>query len=298
LDPATGFSGKVKVGPNTSFYFTLSTIKGQPNTTLQLMGGQLSMKMKKISGSPSAQVRTESTVAGVRGTEFSVQSAPSGDLLISCDEGLVALMADDGEAADAPAGTAVEKKQEEKFNSQSVEITDLESFRERWYQDKIEALRADPSRAVRQFSAYYLDKKADFDKNIVALEKSDALRKLLESALKGESTGSRLGRLKELRSLDAPIFAIKKNLFALERYYYRLQEIAEYADVGKNSKAIALTGKNGTSVTVGDFYKKFNREKAEIERKIAFFHFAEKIYEANKPADLDSDGDEDDFFND
>lgn len=298
LAPATGFSGTVKVGPSTSFYFTLSNLKGQPNTTMQLLGGQLSMKMKKISGSPAAQVRTESTVAGVRGTEFSVQSAPTGDLLISCDEGLVSLSADDGEETEAPAGTAVEKALEDKFKSQTLNISDLASFRDRWYSEKIEALRADPSRAVKQFSAYYLDKKADFEKNIVTLEQSAALRKLLDSALKGDAKGSRMGRLKELRSLDAPMFAIKKNLFSLERYYYRLQEISEYASQGKNSTAVVSTGKDGSSVTVADFYQKFNREKAEIERKIAFFHFAEKIYDANKPVDVDSDADADDFFND
>jgi hypothetical protein len=306
MQDSTGFSGSVKVSAKTSFYFNLKQTKGQPSTNLELLGGQLAMKVKKLSGSPSAQVRTETAVAGVRGTEFVVQVTLGGDLLISCDLGAVEVVGDDGETVEAPAGTVVDKESGEKFTSQAVGASGLDEFRQRWFAERMEALKADPSRALRQFSRYYLASKAGLDRDIAALERDSTLRRWMQNP--EAENGGRLEKrnLEALKKLDRPMLDAKKTLFLFERYYYRLAELEELlsSDPALMSRAIDPAA-GGKSLTVAEFFRRFRADRAELSRKIAFYRFAAKVYEARKPAgfgslDAGDSGQEssDDFFAD
>lgn len=87
LAPATGMRGTIRVSPKSSFYLRSESSSEERKSQAELIAGQLGLKMKKLAGEPSFEVTSGSTVMGVRGTEFTVTSSPSGALLVSCVEG-------------------------------------------------------------------------------------------------------------------------------------------------------------------------------------------------------------------
>ncbi len=285
VDKTTGFSGKVIVGAKTSFYFKTSEVKGQPSTTLDLMTGQVGMKVGKLIGTPSAQVRTEGAICGVRGTEFMVVSVPSGDVLVTCDEGLVGLLGLDGEEAEAPAGAAVERRTEEKFSPLAVEGTGLEEFRDKWRSERIEALRANPMRVVRQFAGYYLKKRRDFNDSFTKLAASGALRRwMAEDEDPGFKPDPRSAQtLKDLKEVNGPILAIRKDLFLLERYLYRLDDLKEMLQDGPYWDTDVGEDEKGNSLTIKAFFKLYEAERVVLTRRIALYRYAERLHLQRNP---------------
>jgi hypothetical protein len=286
VDKSTGFSGKVVVGPKTSFYFKTSEIQGEASTTLDLMAGQVGMKVSKLVGSPSAQVRTESAACGVRGTEFGVVAAPSGDMLVTCDEGLVGLVGADGDEAEAGPGKALQRKLGERFEEMPVKVSSLEEFRDKWYADQIQALRASPMKALKQFADYYQKKKKDFLDSSASLIESAAFRRW---AKEDENPDFNVDQkapqtLKDLKELNRPILAMRKDLFLLERFYYRLEEIREILRDGPYWNAELAKDAKGNVITVKAFYKVFDSERDTLARRVALFRYAELLHLKRNPA--------------
>ena len=91
---------KVKVSSETQFSVEVSTLKGKQQTTIGIMGGSVSLKVAKLSGAQEVNVRTDSAAMGVRGTDFTVTAPPTGDVLVTCDEGEVGLHRRPGQGAE------------------------------------------------------------------------------------------------------------------------------------------------------------------------------------------------------
>jgi hypothetical protein len=315
VDKSTGFNGKVTVNAKTTFYFKTTEVKGQPSTTLDLMAGTVGMKVSKIAGSPSAQVRTDSAVCGVRGTEFSFSASPGGDVLVTCASGQVGLLDTEGDEALVDPGMATEKQEGQAFKSVPVSVSSLDEFRDNWYAERIQALAANPVKALKQYSAYYLKKKADFLKSYALLEKSAAFaRWRKEDSTPGFKVDPKAAQtMKDLKEVDGPILSIRKDLFLFERYYYRLVEIRDLVKDGAAWQAEIGKDDKGKSITAAAFYKVFDADRDALGTRMAMFRYAEKLHLKRNPSGatgkpggadesaagglLDS-GSDDSFFND
>ena len=75
------------------------------------------MKVGKLSSAQAVQVKTDSTSMGVRGTDFVVTAPPSGEVLVTCDDGEVVCTDDQGHELRAIPGTVVEERQAEEFRT-------------------------------------------------------------------------------------------------------------------------------------------------------------------------------------
>ena len=69
---------RITVTRNSAFYFDVAQIDGGARTSVEMLGGSIRLKVQKLSGLDAVNVRTPSLVMGVRGTEFSVTTAPDG----------------------------------------------------------------------------------------------------------------------------------------------------------------------------------------------------------------------------
>jgi hypothetical protein len=67
------------------------------------------MKVAKLSSAQELNLALDSVVMGMRGTEFTVTSVPSGDLLVVCTNGDVVLTDENGKELHATPATAVER---------------------------------------------------------------------------------------------------------------------------------------------------------------------------------------------
>lgn len=72
--------GSITIDPRTSLYLKLDLVAGEKQTAAEPITGKLALKVKKLVGSPSLTVGTDSVSCGVRGTEFEVEATPGGPL--------------------------------------------------------------------------------------------------------------------------------------------------------------------------------------------------------------------------
>jgi hypothetical protein len=313
---ATGFSGKIVVAASTSFYFKLGDVAGQPSTTLDLMAGQVGMKVAKIAGSPSAQIKTETVVCGVRGTEFEVVAPSTGSVLVTCDEGRVGVLGvdgDDGEVGpDSPDGPAVERRTGERFKKLAVGVSSLAEFRDKWYGEEIQALRSDPGKALFQFGGFYLRTKPAFEKAYAQLAKSQAFKRWKkEDQTPGFKPNPKSAQtIKDLKELDAPLTAMRKVLVMFERYAYRLEEVkaaiesSGYVDFTvKDGKGNPLLDEDGKAVTAKALLARYDAEKDAMGAKVGEFRYALILHslrnpsgDTGRPGAVDADSSSGDFF--
>lgn len=301
MDKSTGFSGTVKVAAATSFYFKVAAVAGEPATALELMSGAVGMKVAKLAGSPSAQIRTDGAVCGVRGTGFNVTVAPTGDMLVTCEEGKVGLYGvdDDGQIieddyADVEPGVVVQRLFGQGFAMDKKDVADLESFEADWMAKRLEVLKADPRRALADFAGRYLKKLPAFNKAVAPLEASAAFRRWQTEESEGVGfTPTSEQNIKDNREISPFILSIRKEGRLLERWYFRIEELRGYLEGGSawnQSLGIDAAGnavkpgdKKAVALTPKTFFQLFDRDRKALQRQIQLFHEAERLQIKRNP---------------
>jgi hypothetical protein len=262
----------VKVAPNTRFSFEISRLGGSSQSSIGLLAGSLTLKVAKLSGAQQVKVRTDAAAMGVRGTEFTVTCPPSGDILVTCDDGEVQCTGDDGERLRAVPGTAVEKRAEGGLRSIPVAVSDLAAFRENWLAERIEALRANTLPAIRGYAARYETLYARFSRDYEELMKSrGVISRWAEEDVRGAS-GGRMQAMKEKKQIIGALLKLRKTLFLFERIYYRLLELEEYHGKGYGRGSIR------SGLTTGQFFDRFDGERKALEARMAYIRYVAKLY--------------------
>jgi hypothetical protein len=79
----------LKIQANTAFYFDNRSTGEKNTTSINLLSGTIGLKVSKLAKNQNMNVETQSAVMGIRGTDFDVNMAPTGEILITCEEGKV-----------------------------------------------------------------------------------------------------------------------------------------------------------------------------------------------------------------
>lgn len=143
----------IKVQPNSVFTITEKEGDGGKETVLSTTVGSVSYKFGKLFGK-EPKIATPSTIAGVRGTEFTVYAAEDGSSLVAVTSGLVTVSSQ-GKSVDLTADEGVEVKAGEapgeKFTLKGREL-DFSS----WNNEKYNVLVSNPVAGLKK-----LDKQLD-----------------------------------------------------------------------------------------------------------------------------------------
>lgn len=293
LDKSTGMRGNLTIKAKTAAYLRVTRDQAGVKSGIDLLAGQIASKLGKLAGSPSFQVSTESAVAGVRGTEFGVATSVNGSILIYCSEGEVS--ANDGkETVAVPAGNAVEKRPAERLRRLAAAISSPEQFEQRWLADEIEAFRVNAPKALADFERRYAELFQSFARAFEPLQKSDVLsRWIREDAAGLVPSSTDAATLRDKKDVGPLILEIRKVLFVFERIYYRIDQLEgvilgtklEQVEIRKGLKAV-------------DFLRKVKAEADALERRVALFRYAERLYQLRNEggAGLPGSGAGDDFF--
>jgi len=283
----------VRISPNTSFYFEMNKIGRDQTTTIGMITGSLSVKVAKLSGRQSVEVATESALMGVRGTDFAVTLSPGGDILVTAEEGRVSCIDASGQELFAEPGTVVEKRPGELFREVPVAVSDLETFQRDWYADRLEVFKSNALQAIKFYAGRYLRLKNRFDSAYNDLQQETRiLRKWYAEDRRGEISG-RMETMREKKELIGELLELRKILYIFERVYFRLVELEEYYRQGYGR------GQIEPGLSSSAFFKRFNREKQVLGKKMAEIRYITKLYamrnDGNFPTDLFEQG-EDEFF--
>lgn len=288
----------IKISPNTSFTFEINKLGRTGKTTLGIITGTLSLKVKKLSANEDFEVKTDSTVLGVRGTSFIATSPPTGEILVTCNKGKVLCTDNSGQKLMAEPGTVVEKRPGEVFRSIPVAVSDLESFRKNWYAERIEVFKSNALKVLRSYSVLYKRYYREFNIEYTSLLRE---RQILNKWIKEDKAGqigSNIALMREKKRIIGHLFKMRRILFIFERVYFRMLELQTYYNKGYGR------GMLSSNLSAAAFYRQFNSERKELTRKMALVRYVIKLYRKRNNGSIpldefsDKSQSEDDFFKD
>jgi hypothetical protein len=272
LDSPKSPESEISISPNTIFTVEIESFEQREKTTLGLFAGAVGLKVKKLKGNQDFQVNSETVSMGVRGTDFSIQTSPAGDVLVSCESGSVACYdEDEGREYLAEPGQVVEKRAQELFRQIPVAVSNLEDFKREWIAERISAFKANALKAVIYYARRYVVYFDAFNQEYASLmAKRDILERWAEENREG-TIGSRIQIMRDLKEINEHVFNIRVLLFLFERYYFRLLELESYFREGYGA------GQIEPGLTAAAFFARFNREKGELAEKMAKVRFIMKL---------------------
>ncbi|AHC13652.1 FecR family protein [Salinispira pacifica] len=295
--PETGIHASIIIQPDTSMYFDITGLREEQSGALELLTGRVDLTVGRLSGRNQLDIRTGSAAMGVRGTTFSVSSTPGGDVLLTTAEGRVECRTASGERFFAVPGEVVEKRSDGVWQNLSVDPEELETFRDRWISQRIEALDAQASRAIADYGQRYLDLRDRFiDAYVRLMNNREVIQKWMNEDRVGK-LGSRSDRLREKRQIIGALMNIRGVQFMFERVYYRLAQLSErYPGVNGN-----VNVRPGLSIR--NFYRQFEQDRDMFSRRMREVRYILKLYalrnEGRTPFDDFMSGgfeSEEDFF--
>ncbi len=274
----------LKVSPNTAFYFELSSSGRKASTTFQLLSGSLALKVQKVTGSKSVNIRTETATMGVRGTQFQVTISPGGDLLITAEEGRVSCLDEEGQEEFATPGQAVEQLSGEPIRAIPVSVAGLEAFREEWYTQRMEIFKANALKAVRSYAARYLDLNSRFNQAYDRLMSHSRVIRKWSQEDRQNTVGGKIEIMREKKEIIRDLLAIRKILFLYERVYFRVQELAGYHEQGYGR------GQVRAGMSTASFFQRFDQEKKDLQSKMDQVRYVTKLYALRNDGSFPADG--------
>ena len=262
----------LRVEPNTYCTITINGRERKTETDIGIIAGILAIKVKKLSKNNRFVVKSDAVTLGVRGTQFSVVSPPTGDFLITCKEGKVLCSDNNGNKLMAKPGQVVEKRAGEIFRTIPVAVSSLSEFRENWYTERIEAFKADALRAIRYYASQYLKLYKEFNREYTSLmgEKRILNKWIYED--KNHTIGSTIEVMREKKRIIGHLFKIKRTLFIFERIYFRLLELEKYFKEGYGRGTVK------ESLTSGDFFGEFQKNQVNLMKRMSFIRYVFKLY--------------------
>lgn len=282
----------IKVDNDTAFYFDSARMSGSSKTNVNMMAGSLAFKVQKLTGNDELNVRTESTIMGVRGTEFKVQRAPEGSVLVTCVEGKVACEDDRNMERYAMPGSIVEKRSGSSLSRVDIDVGDENLYGAYWTGKREEIFRSGADTFVKGYSAQYGNYLPRF---LEAYDNLLAVKSQLEAYGLEENQGSG-GFSSKMITVKADtsdeMIMMRSILPLFEHSFYAVQVLEKYHQQGIGRTMI------DDNYSSDEFFNDFSRRKLEIKNKLADVRYCIKLYinisRAATPGGMDSPS----FFDD
>ncbi|MEM5947433.1 FecR family protein [Spirochaetia bacterium 38H-sp] len=265
----SGFSGEIQLEPSTISQIVIDKEDNKELASMELLSGEIFLKINKLAGSQDLSVHTQSAAMGVRGTQFTVSTSPAGDILVVCTEGKVECVDDEGEKAFAEPGKAVEKRLEERLRTTFFKLADAKRFKEEWMTGRMEAFKANAAKAFGHYAKLYRERKKAFLEAYKELvKKHDIIEKWAREYKQGTIKGGGVETLKEKKELVPVILKLKKEMFLFSRVYYRVLELRNY--YYKGVKVGVIEGGERAE----NFIKEVEKDSKILKENLKYVHRA------------------------
>jgi hypothetical protein len=280
VSPPAGPRFTVKVSADTQFSLEVATLKGTQQTTVGIIGGSIALKVSKLVGAQTMSVRTDSTVMGVRGTQFTVTAPATGDILVTCDEGDVVCSDATGREIHAIPGTAVENRLTEAFRATAIKPAEAGPFAVAWAKDRAGALEKNALTLIRANARLYLQLSRDLTAANSDLAKSQAIVTKWSEEDRTGRIGQRAEIIRERAVLGGIIARLRQIQFRMERIEFRLDRLRTVHDRGIGKGSIDA----GMTTTL--FFQQVDRERKDLQKRLALTRFLAKLYAKRSNGEL------------
>jgi len=227
--PSAGSTLKVK--PDTVFYFESRENGGSSSTRVNLIGGSLGLKVNKLTRNESMNVETQSAVMGIRGTEFYVNKAPTGELLITCREGKVSCATPAMETFALPGNVCLQNDGQD-FLDEAVPVARLDEYREQWWTLRSEALASLGPMAVQYYTGRYNRQIDLFENAWDEISRNNRLFDSYEDLIDRNETPATSQVMRDKMTLSSSVIKMRSALPIMEEIFYTLLILEEYQNRG------------------------------------------------------------------
>ncbi len=259
----------IKMKNNSVFYFTSDNIMSGNEASLKVLEGSINVKVKKLLSDEKLTLVSRNTLVGVRGTEFSVTTAPEGSILVTCPEGSVLCRIQDGTEAAAGGGNVVEVLQGRQIKSIDIGSGTSELYANEWYAERVRVFRSGSFSLTKPIILQYEEHAERF--NLYYKELKD-----LDKIISRHSTGSEEidadSAAEDKIRISPVILNMRKLFFNLEELFYRIDEIQRYHAV------VPVKGALRKKYDIDDFMKDFHKNYKNMSKKTAYTRQAFRIY--------------------
>ena len=250
----------ISVKPDTAFYFDLEEVDGGRRTNFEMLVGTIGLKVQKLKGDEVVNVRTQTATMGVRGTTFEVSTAPDGSILITCTEGSVSCIDENGNEAFAETGRAVEQLPNERLRGIVVD-QDMDEFRRVWRETREAVFRAGSLAIINHHVKLYQNLLPKFEEAYQALR---ANRDTFRQWLSVKSGMGLLGRAMVDKSRVSPAILKMRFVYPLfQRTVFRLGVFERY-----HRQGIGVGTLDG-NLTTNRFFRQFQQDRRVLVKQMA-----------------------------
>ncbi len=286
FEPDSGLTGTVQIVPSTVAVLRQDQIQSKPANDIKLLTGSLKMKVERIAGkNASVQVRTSSSVLGVRGTEFVVASF-NGATLVGCsshsvwcspyDELTGKGSASSPQGVMAEPGTMVSVLENGSLGPVSYDRDRFDeswkSVSGKWKTFNEELVVANPAGFIDRFVSVW----DDYAARVIAADKklraNRTLQAWLEAAAKGKPAGGLKDWVRERPLVMNDLIDSRRAMIPAIIATYRLQEIIPLVPQAQMGARLS----NGK--TMRQFIADYRRDSGKVALAIALFTAGEKQY--------------------
>lgn len=277
----SGLSGTLQIVPGTTAVIRQDQISGTATNEVELLAGSVSLKVKRLAGVRSAaQVKTPTSVLGVRGTEFVVASF-NGAVLVACKEGEVACFAYSASTGSKSTQSipSVPGKIVEVMENGSMKSGDFpegnfeenwDAVRDTWKNFYIELLVADPAAMLNAFAGNWSLYSTKLESGAAKLRANQTLKNWLKQ---GSTPSGSFGIwMKEKQAVVKDLISVRGDMMLAIITWYRIEELLPYIPESAMSRKLA----NGQ--TIGSFIAQYKKSSKTVSNAISLFRSAEKLY--------------------
>ena len=278
LDRGSGIDATIIVDPDTQFYLEVSAFESEQTGAIELLTGSITTRARELIGTSRLEVRTETTVAGVRGTTFSVTTAVGGELLVSAEEGLVEVTYDDRQTLFASPGEAVEIVGDENRAS-TVRYQVGSDVVGPWRQERLERFRARAPVVLELTGRGYRRARDTFVESLMALmERRDVIDRWIEQDERSERLrpADRIARAQEAARIAADLLRVRRSARRYESILVRLDRMEPAV------QSFAADVEIADGFTAADLYVEIDQERRVMAERLASVRYTLKLYETRR----------------
>ena len=219
----------VRILEDSTLFMEHAIKKQSPQTTLNLHRGAIQTRAAALISGSQLNIKTDSSVMGVRGTVFSVITAPDTSLLVTCREGRVQCSTDGSDEYIQP-GSIYEKDTSNTTYVKNLDPGSIDAYIRDWQKARLDALLINGAVSLEYYSDRYLQSAPGFLETYAELsskrdifQKWERIIKENESVTMGEATRDKI-------SLSNGIIRLRSRLPMMEHIFYTLYDLTTIMD--------------------------------------------------------------------
>ncbi|MDC7233587.1 MAG: FecR family protein [Spirochaetales bacterium] len=258
----------MKVLENTTLFLEHAVQSGKAETSATLHRGAVQTRAAALIQGNNFNIKTETSVMGIRGTTFTVTQSPDTSILVSCREGEVSCTTSDRNSNIMP-GKIYETNPSGQFRVQPLPVDKIDLYTEKWQQARLDALKINGALALEQYASLYNQALPRFQDAWTALEVQQKTFDKWEKIMKEGKSVSMGDAVQDKTAVSKGIIALRASLPMMKHSYFILYDLL---------KIMEESSWKGLSDNTLNTVAHYKRTQQEYFEKIARVQYYFKIY--------------------